>query len=271
VTGALRSPDPERFAPYLLACLRDASGADAAEISLQATPGHPAVTLRDPPGGAGGPKGAPGVFEHRFALGNTRGVLRLRPVDDAHRDTVARCVEVGLGLLDLVTEFKTAKDQAATDALTGLPNRRAVSAALTRVLAEERRYGGRPFALAMLDLNNFKWFNDTYGHPAGDDLLRALADVLRRTTREADIAARWGGDEFLVLMPQTCPDDTAAMLGRTARDLDAFLAQYESNGVRLSFAAGVSSYPEDGNEADELIRRADERLYEAKRRVLGRA
>lgn len=147
--------------------------------------------------------------------------------------------------------------QATTDGLTGLPNRRAWDERLARDLASARRLQ-RPITLALLDMDKFKLYNDTHGHAAGDELLRDFASRARVLLREGDTFARWGGEEFAVLLPD-CPSDSFA-----ASILDRI-----RGAVPASQTCSVGYATWDGLESsDALIRRADRALYRAK--ALGR-
>jgi diguanylate cyclase (GGDEF)-like protein len=119
----------------------------------------------------------------------------------------------------------------------------------------------------MIDLDHFKWFNDSFGHLAGDELLVELGRVLERSLRTSDLACRWGGDEFLLMLPETSPDQSDVLLKRLDSALRAFLSPYEQDGIALGFSAGVARHPDDGTDLDALLRRADERLYSAKARL----
>ena len=204
---------------------------------------------------------AGGALVHRSRTGSSSITLY---IDPAPADTCA--IEDALTLLGILSELAKARREAALDPLTGLLNRRSMTRSLGRLIAEGNRYG-RTFSCVMLDLNNFKWFNDVYGHPVGDELLRALAHVLSTTVRGSDLACRWGGDEFLLALPETDPDAAAVILDRITVGLEGFLDGYRRDDVHLGFSAGVSYFPEDGTDADALIRAADERLYDTKRRV----
>lgn len=142
---------------------------------------------------------------------------------------------------------------AATDGLTGLANRRAWDVELARALARARRHG-EGFCVAVLDLDRFKWFNDEFGHLAGDDLLRGVALAWRPFLRPHDLLARYGGEEFALLLPGAAEPEAAAILAR----LRAATPRGQS------FSAGVSAWNR-GESADELMARADLALYEAKR------
>jgi diguanylate cyclase len=143
--------------------------------------------------------------------------------------------------------------QARTDPLTGLANRRGWNEQLGRELAQARR-SGRPVSVALLDIDDFKGFNDSYGHQAGDRLLMAAAAAWQSQLREGDVLCRWGGDEFAALLPD-CSEDAAQEI----------IARVTSTTPGLqSCGAGVAAW--DGAEtSDELVWRADSELLQRKR------
>jgi diguanylate cyclase (GGDEF)-like protein len=156
-----------------------------------------------------------------------------------------------------------------TDSLTGLANLRKIQAFLAVVQARAERYGSH-FSLAMLDIDGFKLLNDTYGHPAGDLVLRQVARLLEEQTRASDIVGRYGGDEFLLILPETAFPEAAALTEKLRAALvdEPFVtAEGERIPIRLSF--GIAAYPEDGREASELVAVADADLYASKRRGAG--
>jgi len=142
---------------------------------------------------------------------------------------------------------------ASEDELTGLANRRVGVTELLRALERARREG-RPLSVAMIDLDHFKQFNDMFGHLAGDRLLRTIGAAWTRGLRESDMLARYGGDEFILLLPDADPGQAREVLERLQADTPA--------GQTLS--AGVATW-DAGETSDELIARADRALYEAKR------
>jgi diguanylate cyclase (GGDEF)-like protein len=156
---------------------------------------------------------------------------------------------------------------ATTDGLTTLMNRRAFDDCLEKEIARTRR-SGLPISLIMIDIDRFKAFNDRYGHPAGDECLRRVADVLRRNVkRPADSVARYGGEEFGVILPDTDEDGAyflAEELRKSVRGLHLEHDKSEKNIVTISL--GVATYPssETKRSSLELISRADEALYTAK-------
>ncbi len=147
-----------------------------------------------------------------------------------------------------------------TDSLTGLPNRRRVAELVEQEMARIGRHGGALSAV-LLDLDRFKAINDTWGHAAGDEVLRQVAGVLRRQVRREDLPARWGGEEFLLVLPATPAEQAARLAGRLRADLAAEVILPDGRGVTASFGvAGLAP----GETWDALLRRADRALYDAK-------
>jgi two-component system cell cycle response regulator len=152
------------------------------------------------------------------------------------------------------------------DGLTQLHNRAYFEERLIEELLRASRYG-RALSVAILDVDGFKQFNDTFGHPAGDAALRALAAALRRSARRSDIVARYGGEEFVIILTETRVHEAVAKLDALREELANL--QIETPRAswpgRLTVSAGVASWPEDGAWPDELLYAADERLLAAKR------
>jgi diguanylate cyclase (GGDEF)-like protein len=154
----------------------------------------------------------------------------------------------------------------STDALTGLPNRRHFQEALDAEMARVQRYGGS-FSLALLDLDEFKSFNDRFGHPAGDAVLCELARVIRQHMRASDRVARLGGEEFAVILVGTGKEAARFVVERlrsAIAELD--LGHLSEPGCTVTTSIGVASAPDDAEYAAELVRRADTALYQAKAR-----
>jgi diguanylate cyclase (GGDEF)-like protein/PAS domain S-box-containing protein len=163
-----------------------------------------------------------------------------------------------------LTERKHAEEKAqllaVTDPLTGLGNYRRLVEALD---AEVKRTGrtGRPFAVLLLDLDRLKKINDCYGHLIGSQALCRLGDVVRVSCRAIDTAARYGGDEFVVILPETTLVAARLVASRIRSRLAADRLQ-----PSLSASIGVAVYPQDGERLEDLLRRADRELYEMKSR-----
>ena len=152
---------------------------------------------------------------------------------------------------------------AHTDVLTGLNNRRLFVQELERHVQLFKRYQ-HPFSLMMFDLDDLKWINDTLGHHAGDDALRHLAALLRAGIRDVDIACRYGGDEFLVLMPDTTRSPTEVIAARITDAVSKTKLMVDHALVTLEVSVGNASCPEDGVQAEELLKEADAGLYRCK-------
>jgi diguanylate cyclase (GGDEF)-like protein len=118
-----------------------------------------------------------------------------------------------------------------------------------------------PFAVLMADVDNFKHYNDTNGHPAGDAVLKEVADILRKSTRASDCVARYGGEEFCLILPVT----SAAEAMQLAERIRARVAKTDFPGGTITLSLGVASVPEDAITADAAIESADASLYQAKR------
>jgi diguanylate cyclase (GGDEF)-like protein len=169
--------------------------------------------------------------------------------------------------------YQTTLELSVTDTLTGLMNRRALNRLLDAELERARRFG-TPLSVLMLDVDNFKQYNDRMGHLLGDDALRAVAQTLQSSVRKVDAVARFGGEEFCVVLPRTDVDaslEVADKLLRAVRALDLPGATSQPLG-RMSISVGVAVYPDDlppvvdeGGAAKALIEAADRGAYESKR------
>jgi diguanylate cyclase (GGDEF)-like protein len=159
-------------------------------------------------------------------------------------------------------ELRKLKVNAVTDPLTGLYNRRLFAESFEKELNRARRYG-LPLGIAILDLHRFKEVNDKYGHPRGDEVLRAAASTLQKALRTSDSAFRIGGDEFALLLPQTDAAQAVA-LGRRIENVFAETLKPLQLSFSVSMDHGVATFPQDGDQSDQLIHVADQRLYHAK-------
>lgn len=161
------------------------------------------------------------------------------------------------------TDVARFRQSAHEDALTGLRNR----AALEERLVDERnrfhRYR-RPLSLLVLDLDHFKRINDTWGHPAGDAVLQRVADIVRATIREADVAFRFGGEEMVVLLPETMLAPAADVAERIRRAVGMALIEWGGHHIPVTLSVGVSCCPEAVDDPDRLLKSADQALYASK-------
>ena len=150
-------------------------------------------------------------------------------------------------------------DQAKTDYLTGINNRRAISAALENEILRAKRYK-KSASLLLIDIDHFKKINDQYGHDVGDKVLRIIADIICKSVRSTDMAARWGGEEFLVILPET--DAHGAKI--LAERIRTRVASYQFSQIdNATLSIGVSTMILD-DDPDTLVKRTDLALYRAK-------
>jgi diguanylate cyclase (GGDEF)-like protein len=173
---------------------------------------------------------------------------------------------VELGSLSIASLNLRAKleGQSIRDGLTGLFNRNFMEIALERELHRAARQG-TPLAVMMLDVDHFKVMNDTFGHEAGDVVLREVADCYRRSLREEDIICRYGGEEFVVIMPDAT-EETAWERAETIRHCVADIRMHFRGELLgpVTVSVGIAMYPDAGRDGNDLIRLADGALYRAK-------
>jgi diguanylate cyclase (GGDEF)-like protein len=192
------------------------------------------------------------------ADGRVHGVLWVRAATGQSLDGddaafLGTCASQGGQALERARLFDVLSGLAGTDDLTGLPNRRAWDAVARRELAQMRRTG-RPLCVAMIDLDKFKAYNDTHGHPAGDRLLRELASAWRGVIRDVDVLARYGGEEFALLLPGCGVTAGVVCIERLRQNMPA--------GTTCSVGLAQAAV---GESLEDLLVRADAALYRAKR------
>lgn len=182
----------------------------------------------------------------------------LKPADFAH------LLRMDLRFDELVDQLRAEVTSAMLDLdeLTGLYNRNAMERDLDEEMAMAQR-GVAPFCLAMLDLDRFKQVNDQYGHPVGDEVLQQLAEFLQQSLRPYDRVYRYGGEEFLVLLPETSADRAFKVLDRVRCQLERVALQTEAGDLTVTFSAGLCGYFK-GARLTDLIEKADQALYHAK-------
>jgi diguanylate cyclase len=164
----------------------------------------------------------------------------------------------------LESELKRLSSEVSTDPLTQIANRRGLVQAFEAERSRNERGGGVGLCVGLLDIDNFKMLNDKLGHGAGDEALKALAQVVTKTLRPTDVVARYGGEEFVVLLPETGVEEGQQILTRLQRSLTGGLFMHEDKKVLVTFSAGVTAY-RDSERIEEALERADQALYEAKR------
>jgi diguanylate cyclase (GGDEF)-like protein len=167
----------------------------------------------------------------------------------------------------LVEELRQAnlrlREMSHTDELTGIGNRRNFDMRLREEISRSTRFG-HTFSLLMIDIDSFKRFNDSFGHPRGDAALGALGTLMRSLSREGDVPCRVGGEEFAFILPETGKADGMIFAERFRRRVEGSAIGPDAERP-LTVSVGVAAFPEDGKRPDELVWAADEALYAAKR------
>lgn len=165
--------------------------------------------------------------------------------------------------LEAQWEFDEVAHRARTDQLTGLPNRRYFDEQLARMLAEAERFE-HSVSLVLLDIDHFKKVNDSFGHDAGDAVLKAVAGVVRERVRGVDVCARFGGEEIAVLLPNTGGAGAAGLAERLRRGIEGCRVRVGGRELQVTASLGIATYPAPVARAEELFAAADRELYAAK-------
>ena len=193
--------------------------------------------------------------------------LKLRDTREALRQSEQALQAANVALQAQIDEIRALQarlsEQANRDPLTGLYNRRYLDTTLERELARCQREG-QPLSLILIDIDHFKQVNDTWGHAAGDEVLRQLADMLASRARLADVACRYGGEEFLMLLPGMPLAVACERAEAWRRDFAGTTIVFGELSIQATLSMGVAGYPGHGTTARQLIERADEALYGAK-------
>jgi len=198
-------------------------------------------------------------------------------VNDATSPVIEHCLTPGdqLKIGDTIMKFLSGSDIEAqyheiifsmtiTDGLTNLYNRKQLDAAMDDELARSQRHG-RPLAVLMLDIDHFKRVNDTYGHLAGDSVLRGLAALLQKRVRPTDKLGRYGGEEFCAILPETSHSSAMKIADDLRKLIEAYVFVADQQQIKTTVSIGVGSLQPGVDSATALYKSADAKLYEAKR------
>jgi diguanylate cyclase (GGDEF)-like protein len=184
-------------------------------------------------------------------------------IESTKQFTTAMARHIALALANLKLSEKL-RNQSIRDALTGLFNRRYMEESLERELRRAVR-NNQPVALLMIDIDHFKQFNDTFGHQAGDTLLRAFGNFLKQRTRGQDVACRYGGEEFVLILSDAAIEGACQRAEILRKELTELMVQHAGQPLAaISISIGVAACPKHGTTAEELVRAADQALYHAK-------
>lgn len=181
-------------------------------------------------------------------------------------DTTRIRIEKALEYQRLYNESVEYKKKATVDGLTGLWNFAHFQEMLLNELERSKRYN-YPVSLVMIDLDNFKTYNDTFGHTSGNYILVQLANIFRNFIRASDTVSRYGGEEFVIILPHTKKQHAHNFCDRLRKIVEKahFHGEESMPGGKITISSGIAAFPDDAGTADELIDRADKALYEAKR------
>jgi diguanylate cyclase (GGDEF)-like protein len=188
-------------------------------------------------------------------------VAHAGPPDQRSRQRIRETVSQAAPVLGNLRNLAIAELRAATDRLTGLPNQRAVQDTLKRMVAQASRTI-TPLTAVLLDLDHFKQVNDLYGHDRGDEVLAAVGVAMRNAVRDSDFVGRYGGEEFLLLLPSTDTDGAIQVAEAVRVAISAI--QIPTIEQRITASAGVATLPRDAGDSVTLFRAADRALYAAK-------
>ena len=166
--------------------------------------------------------------------------------------------------------FRELKRLSLTDPLTGLNNRRGFEHSAQQMVGVAIRHH-RPLSVLMLDIDVFKKVNDTYGHGVGDQVLAGMARVCRQSIRSTDLLARFGGEEFSLLFPETPAEDAKILAERLCRDISAFVFEAAGQTFSITASLGISECSGEGDSLESLLERSDAALYQAKKAGRNRA
>ena len=189
---------------------------------------------------------------------------KLEYFQDEHIRLLETISHIAADAINIALQHAEAETYALTDPMTGLPNSRSLRSQFDKEVVRASR-GGRRFQLLVMDLDGFKSVNDNYGHKLGDAMLKAVGAVISGQLREYDFLARYGGDEFIAIVPETDSEGAESLLERITDAVDGFRLDV-GNGIaaRVGVSLGSANYPGDGETLDVLIEAADKQMYIAK-------
>lgn len=204
-------------------------------------------------------------------MGSTNGtIVNDEHIEDVYRMRNGDLIKIGRTIFKFIASNNIEAAyhdeiyrMTTVDGLTQVFNRRYFEDAIERELSRSRRYA-RPLSLVLLDIDFFKKINDTWGHLAGDAVLKEVAGTVRSRTRREDVLARFGGEEFALLLPEVDQKGAAQLAEKVRKLVEKHVFKFDGEEIPVTLSAGVATLAKKSEDAHELIRRADEKLYEAK-------
>jgi diguanylate cyclase (GGDEF)-like protein len=188
----------------------------------------------------------------------------LEQYTDDHMRLLETVTRLASDALSNAMQHAEAESNALTDPLTGLPNARYIALRFDEEASRARR-NGRPFQVVMLDLDDFKIVNDTFGHKVGDKMLREMARIIQTQLREYDFLARYAGDEFVAIVQELVGNQVEDLRNRIEKAVSEFSLHIRGNGqARVGISIGTATYGADGETLDQLLVAADQAMYRAK-------
>lgn len=190
-----------------------------------------------------------------------------RKMSDYEKKSLELFAQIAGLALEKFKLIEANREMALTDSLTGLNNHRYFHERITQEMSRAKRFR-KNLSLLVIDVDNFKKYNDANGHLAGDDALKRISTIIKENIRVADVAARYGGEEFMVILPETSKEQAMMVAERirSAIEKESFIGEESIPGRNLTVSIGVATFPEDSETKDELIKKADEAMYTAKLR-----
>lgn len=196
--------------------------------------------------------------------GNSAVVMQaVAKIVEANKKLAARLEDAEQKIQSQAEEIRTQQSEARTDALTKLANRRAFDGFLVECVDKYNK-SNKPFSLVLFDVDHFKKFNDAHGHQAGDEVLRTVGRTLSKTVTANDLACRYGGEEFAVVLANTSASDAQVAAERIRKAIEAMAVNFQGDTLRVTASIGMAAYI-DAEGAAQLVRRADEGVYASKK------